>query len=94
MPADHRPLAPGRRAPALPAPAGERGARGAAHGAGAPNRWALHRSAPHLKRVIVVLLALAAALITTGVVTGWFWLVGVGVWALIAAFLLEFTFAP
>ncbi|MEU8893974.1 hypothetical protein [Streptomyces sp. NPDC048442] len=48
----------------------------------------------HLKGIIAALLALAAALIATGFLTGWFWLVGVGVWALIAAFLLEFTFSP
>ncbi|CAM5482148.1 hypothetical protein GCM10010329_29370 [Streptomyces spiroverticillatus] len=55
---------------------------------------AFRRPALHLKRVIACLLACAAALLTTGFLTGWFWLVGVGVWALIAAFLLEFTFAP
>ncbi|MCX5205122.1 hypothetical protein OG897_27155 [Streptomyces sp. NBC_00237] len=54
-----------------------------------------HRTlASHLRPVIVVLLVLAAALIATGLLVGWIWLVGIGVWALIAAFLLEFTFSP
>jgi general stress protein CsbA len=53
-----------------------------------------HHPARHLKRYIAALLLLAAALIAAGFVTELFWLVGVGVWALIVAFLLEFTFSP
>ncbi|MFI0975649.1 hypothetical protein ACH4SP_01325 [Streptomyces sp. NPDC021093] len=55
---------------------------------------AFRHPARDLKRIIAALLVLAAALITAGSLTGWFWLLGVGVWALMAAFLLEFTFSP
>ncbi|MFJ2740811.1 hypothetical protein ACIO3O_14185 [Streptomyces sp. NPDC087440] len=55
---------------------------------------AFRQSALHLKLIIGGLLVAAAALITTGFLTDLFWLVGVGVWALIVGFLLEFTFAP
>ncbi|MCY0953621.1 hypothetical protein OG756_35375 [Streptomyces sp. NBC_01310] len=36
----------------------------------------------------------AAVLVTAGVLAEWWWLIGIGVWMLIAAFLLEMIYRP
>ena len=47
-----------------------------------------------MRRWIIALTICAAALVAAGAAAGWWWLLGTGVWALIAAFLLEIIYRP
>ncbi|MEU9378531.1 hypothetical protein AB0D94_32920 [Streptomyces sp. NPDC048255] len=44
-------------------------------------------------RIIVLTLG-AAAMITAGLATEWWWLLGIGVWTVIVAFLMEMIYRP
>ncbi|WP_160159714.1 hypothetical protein [Streptomyces sp. WAC05374] len=47
-----------------------------------------------MRRIIVALTMLAVALVAAGALAGWLWLVGIGAWLLITAFLLELIYRP
>lgn len=47
-----------------------------------------------MRRVIIALTTLALVLVAAGALAGWLWLVGIGAWMLITAFLLELIYRP
>ncbi|MGW7520972.1 hypothetical protein ACWGJ2_35870 [Streptomyces sp. NPDC054796] len=47
-----------------------------------------------IRRAIALLAAAAVLLVTAGVLIGWMWVTGIGVWALIAAVLTEMLYRP
>ncbi|MFI6808111.1 hypothetical protein ACIBO6_24360 [Streptomyces luteogriseus] len=47
-----------------------------------------------MKRTFYALLLTATALFATGVFTGTLWLLGIGAWVLIGAFLIEMIYRP
>lgn len=47
-----------------------------------------------MRRIVAALLLLALALVTASAFTDWLWLIGLGAWALIAAFLIEMIYRP
>lgn len=49
----------------------------------------------HRMRLRIIVLTLGAtAMITAGVATEWWWLLGIGVWTVIVAFLTELIYRP
>ncbi|MFD3679437.1 hypothetical protein [Streptomyces sp. NPDC058613] len=47
-----------------------------------------------MRRRILTLTPAAAVMAAVGALFGWWWLLGVGVWVLIAAFLIEMIYRP
>ncbi|WP_411104959.1 hypothetical protein [Streptomyces sp. cmx-4-9] len=47
-----------------------------------------------MRRRIITLTLGAAVMTVAGAVAGWWWLLGIGVWVLIAAFLIEMIYRP
>ncbi|MFV0126671.1 hypothetical protein ACLGI4_02965 [Streptomyces sp. HMX112] len=47
-----------------------------------------------MRRIVAALLLWALALIVAGALADWLWLIGLGAWALIAAFLIEMIYRP
>ncbi|MFD7264014.1 hypothetical protein [Streptomyces sp. NPDC059874] len=43
---------------------------------------------------IIALMLCAAAMITAGLAAEWWWLLGIGVWTVIVAFLMEMIYRP
>ena len=49
---------------------------------------------PGMRSRVTLLMGGSAALVTVGVITDWWWLIGIGAWMLIAAGLIEMIYRP